>query len=396
MSQKITENVTWVGKIDWQLRSFHGNELSTQRGSSYNSYLLHGNNKTVLIDTVWQPFGAEFVAGLKEVTDLNKIDAIVMNHNEIDHSGALPELMREIPGTPIYCTANGEKILRGHYHQDWNYHVVKTGDKLELGDGSLTFIEAPMLHWPDTMFCYYDTDRILFSNDGFGQHFASQSLTDVDADHDELMHEALKYFANILAPFCPMVTRKVNEILALNLPLDMICPSHGVIWTRKPFEIVEKYLQWADTYQEKRVVIIYDTMWNSTRIMAEEIANGISAERPDYKIKVYNVAHEDKNELLTEMFRAKAILAGSPTVNQGITYAMAGLLEMAQGLKFRDKIGAAFGSYGWNCSAVSQMNVWLQKCGIEPVDDGIKVMWMPDRQQRLICRQYGRDFAKKL
>ena len=274
MGRKITEKVTWVGKIDWELNKFHGHEYSTEKGSSYNSYLVR-DQKVALIDTVWKPFDEEFVDYLKQEIDLNKIDYIVMNHNENDHSGALPALMREIPDVPIYCTQKGEAILRGLYHQDWNYVNVKTGDTLDLGDSKLVFIEAPMLHWPDTMFTYMTGDNILFSNDGFGQHFASEWMYNDCVDQAELYHEAMKYYANILNLYSPMVTRKIDEILKMNVPVNMICPSHGVIWRDNPLQIVETYQKWAKEYQENQITIIYDTMWNATRRMAESIAQGL-------------------------------------------------------------------------------------------------------------------------
>ena len=274
MGKKMTDKVTWVGKIDWELKKFHGDEYSTHRGSSYNAYLIR-DKKTVLIDTVWQPYADEFVSDLRQEIDLSRIDAIVINHGEIDHSGALPTLMREIPDTPIYCTANGIKSLKGQYHQQWNFIPVKTGDTLELGETTLTFIEASMLHWPDTMFTYMDSEKILFSTDGFGQHLATESLYNDTVDAGELYAEATKYYANILNPFSPIVARKIKEILAMDLPIDMICPSHGVIWREHPEQIVEKYLEWAGNYQENQISIVYDTMWNSTRRMAEAIAEGI-------------------------------------------------------------------------------------------------------------------------
>ena len=224
MGKKITDRVTWVGKTDWELNEFHGHEYSTEKGSSYNSYLIR-DRKTVLMDTVWKPFDEEFVANLEQEIDLKDIDCIVMNHNENDHSGALPVLMWKIPDTPIYCTKKGEAILRGLYHQDWNFVTVKTGNTLELGDTKLVFIEAPMLHWPDTMFTYMTGDNILFSNDGFGQHYASESLFNDCVDQAELYREAMKYYANILNLYSPMVTRKIDEILKMNVPVSMICPS---------------------------------------------------------------------------------------------------------------------------------------------------------------------------
>lgn len=396
MAKKITDRVTWVGKIDWELKRFHGDEYSTNRGSSYNSYIVRGTEKTVLIDTVWLPYDKEFVARLKEEVDLKKIDAIVMNHNEIDHSGALPALLREIPDTPIYCTKKGEAILRGYYHEDWNFINVKTGDKLSLGDIELTFIEAPMLHWPDTMFTYMSGDEILFSNDGFGQHYASESLYNDNVDEGELMYEALKYYVNILNPFSMMVTRKVNEILSMNLPLKMICPSHGVIWRENPRQIIEKYLAWANSYQENQITIVYDTMWNSTRTMAEQIAAGIYDEDKAVTVKLMNVAKDDKNDIMTEIFRSKAILVGSPTINNGYSYAIAGILEMAHGLKFKKKKAAAFGSYGWGGEAVKKINPLLEEAGFELANEGIRAQWVPDQNAIEECRQFGKEFAKSL
>ncbi len=396
MAKQITQKVSWVGKVDWELTQFHGDEYSTHRGSSYNSYLIR-DQKTVLIDTVWQPYDREFVARLRQDTDLKKIDCIIMQHNEVDHSGALPELMREIPDVPIYCTKKGEDIIRGHYHQDWNFVNVKTGDTLPLGETTLTFIEAPMLHWPDTMFTYMDSDGgILFSNDGFGQHLATESLYNDAVCRAELMYEAEKYYANILNPFSPMVTKKIRQILEMNLPLAMICPSHGVIWKDNPVQIVEKYLTWAGAYQENQVTVVYDTMWQSTRKMADAITEGIRDVQPDTTVIVKNVSHDDKNDIITEIFRSRAVLVGSPTINNGHSFAIAGLLEMAAGLKFKNKKAAAFGSYGWGGGAVKQISAKLQEAGFELVDDGIAKLWVPDTPAVADCVEYGHRFARAL
>ena len=397
MSKKITDKVLWVGKTDWELKSFHGDELSTRRGSSYNAYLVR-DAKTALIDTVWHPYDREFVSRLKETIDLTEIDYIVMQHNEVDHSGALRELLREIPGTPIYCTKKGEAILRGHYHEDWNFVNVKTGDKLSLGETELTFIEAPMLHWPDTMFSYLSGEEILFSNDGFGQHFASESLFDEDvADAEAMLYEAEKYYTNILCPFSAMVAKKVQQILDMKLPLKMICPSHGVIWKQRPKLIIQKYQQWSAAYQENQATIAYDTMWQSTRLMAEAIAEGLRDELPTLNVKLMNAARDDKNDILTEMFRSKLILVGSPTINNGISYAVSGLLEMIHGLKFKGKKAAAFGSYGWSGEGVKLITDHLQASGLEiVVPEGHRTLWVPDAEALETCRKYGREIAKTL
>ena len=396
MKFEIAPNVHWVGKIDWELRKFHGEEYSTHRGSSYNSYLVK-DEKIALIDTVWMPFAKEFVDNLAAEIDLNKIDYVIANHAEMDHSGSLPELMRHIPDKPVYCTANGVKSLKGHYHQDWNFQVVKTGDKLSLGKKELVFIEAPMLHWPDTMIEYLTGDAILFSNDAFGQHIASEHMFNDLVVQSELFEEAIKYYANILTPFSPMVTKKINEVVALNLPLNAICPSHGVIWRDNPLQIAQKYLQWAADYQENQITIIYDTMWNGTRKLAESIAKGMKEKDDTVTVKLYNIARSDINDVVTEVFKSKAILLGSPTINKGILCAMASLIEMITGLKFKNKKAAAFGCYGWSGESVKILNEHLTKAGFELVHgDGLRTMWQPGDVEVTQAVDYGKEIAGKL
>lgn len=393
MGKKVTDKVTWVGKVDWELQRFHGDEYSINRGSSYNSYLIR-DKKTALIDTVWLPFDEEFVENLRKEIDLNDIDYIVVNHGEVDHSGALPALMREIPNTPVYCTANGVKSMKGHYHRDWNFVTVKTGDSLDLGASKLIFVEAPMLHWPDTMFSYLTGENILFSNDGFGQHYASESLFNDTVDQAELYAEALKYYANILTPFSGFVTKKIKEILGLGLQVDMICPSHGVIWKDDPLQIVEKYLEWADEYRENQITLVYDTMWGGTRKMAEAIAKGILLADPDVKVKLFNAAKSDKNDILTEIFKSKTVLFGSPTINNGLLYSISGILEMVRGLKFKGKKAAAFGCYGWSGESVKLINKALEESKFEIIGEGIRTTWVPDNAAGEACIEFGKEIAK--
>ena len=395
MNLNVKSNIYWVGKIDWELRRFHGDEYSTHRGSTYNSYLIK-EEKVALIDTVWMPFSKEFVEKLSHEIDLNKIDYVIANHAEIDHSGALPELMRQIPDTPIYCTKNGVKSLKGHYHQDWNFNVVKTGDKLNLGQKELIFVEAPMLHWPDSMFCYLTGDNILFSNDAFGQHYASEYMFNDLVDQNELFNECIKYYANILTPFSPMVTKKINEVLSFKLPLDIICTSHGIIWRDKPQQIVEQYLKWADNYQENQITLIYDTMWNGTRVMAENIARGIKEADEKINVKLFNLAKSDKNDVITEIFKSKALLVGSPTINKGVLVSVAGILEEIKGLRFKNKKAAAFGCYGWSGESNKIISESLKSAGFHIVDEGIKVLWNPDNESAVQCTDYGKKFAENI
>lgn len=395
MGRKITDSVTWVGKIDWELKKFHGEDYSTYRGSSYNSYLIR-DEKTALIDTVWAPFAEEFVEDLKKEIDLSEIDYVIANHGEIDHSGGLVALMREIPDTPIYCTANAVKSLKGQFHKDWNFVTVKTGDTLTLGKKTLTFVEAPMLHWPDSMFEYLDGDAILFSNDAFGQHYATELLYNDLVDQAELYQEAVKYYANILTPFSKLVIRKIEEVLSFNLPVNMICPSHGIIWREDPTQIVKKYLQWANDYQEDQVTIVYDTMWKGTKMMAEAIADGIGRVSKNTALKLYNAGKTDKNDIVTEIFKSKAVLFGSPTVNKGILAPLSGMLHEVKGLAFKNKKAAVFGTYGWSGESVEVLGKMVEEAGFEVVQVGLKKMWSPDDANLADCREFGSEFASKL
>ncbi len=395
MSFKITENVTWVGKIDWDLTKFHGEEYSTHKGSTYNAYLVR-DEKNVLIDTVWLPYTEEFVDNLQKEIALAEIDYIIINHGEVDHSGALTKLMELIPDTPIYCTANAVKSLKGQYHKDWNFHVVKTGDKLNIGSKEFIFVEAPMMHWPDTMMCYLTGENILFSNDAFGQHYASEYMFNDLVDQAELYRETLKYYANILTPFNRQVERKLKELAELNLTIDIICPSHGVVWRDNPMQIVNKYSEWVKDHQENQITIIYDTMWDGTRKLAEAIAEGIKQADATVNIKLYNTGRKDKNDILTEIFQSKAILVGSPTVNNGVLSSIAGIMEEIRGLQFKNKKAAAFGTYGWSEKSVKMIGQLLNEAGFEVVNDGYKVSWNPDEATLDGAVEFGKSFVKAL
>lgn len=393
MKKLIKNNINWVGKVDWELEKIHGDEYSTKKGSTYNAYLIQ-EEKTVLIDTVWIQFAEEFVDNLAKEVDLDTIDFIIANHGEVDHSGALPALMKRIPGKPIYCTANAVKSLKGQYHQDWNFQVVKTGDKIDIGNGkSLIFIEMPMLHWPDSMATYMTEDNVLFSNDAFGQHLATEKIFNDLVDHCELNNEAIKYYANILTPFSPILRKKLDEIISLNLPIDIIATSHGVVWRDNPMQIVEKYMQWANDYKENQITIIYDTMWNGTRTMAERIAEGIELADPEVVVKVYNLSKNDINDLITEVFKSKMVVIGSPTVVNGIIHGMAGFIQMMKEMKFKGKKATSFGCYGWSGESVKVMNELLTSAGFNVFDEGIRNQWNPDEEAEAAIVEFGKKIA---
>jgi flavorubredoxin len=381
MRKLVKNNVSWVGYMDWELETFHGDEYSITNGSSQNAYLIE-EEKTVLIDTVWTPHKNDFVENLKQETDLKKIDFIIANHAECDHSGSLTALMREIPDTPIYCTAACAKSIEGQFgKQNWNFKIVKTGDSIEIGNGKkLIFIEMKMLHWPDSMATYMTGDNILFSNDAFGQHFATEELFNDKANQCLLWKEAIKYFVNILHPFAPLVAKKIDEIKALNLPIDIIAPSHGAIWRDNPLQIVEKYAQWANSYQENQITIAYDTMWEGTTKIAHKIAEEIHKQSPDTVVKVFNISKQDKNEIMTEVFKSKAVAVGSPTEVNDILSSVSGWLSFLKCLRFKNKKAAAFGCYGWSGESVKILQERLKAAGFTVTDKAVKSLWNPTEE----------------
>ena len=393
MATELTKGVYWVGVVDWALRQFHGHELSTHRGSSYNSYLIV-DDKTVLVDTVWGPFQEQLINNIREVVDLAKIDIVVANHAEVDHSGSLPIVMRHAPNATVIVSQRGRESIEGHFHQPWNFQAVKTGEKINIGSHDLVFVEAPMLHWPDSMFTYLTGENVLMPNDAFGQHYASAFRFNDQVNQEELYQEALKYYANILTPFSSLVLKKIEEVLALNLQVDMIAPSHGIIWRENPLQIVRKYQEWAAQNPEQSAVVLYDTMWDGTRDMAEAIGQGLAAEGIHYK--VFHVAVSDRNDIITEVFKAKAIILGSPTFNQGVLPTITPVLEDLKGLKFQNKIGAAFGSYGWSGESVKIIEGHFGRCKIPIVTEGVRAKWQPKTEDLAKCQELGRIVARAI
>lgn len=394
MRKNVKNNVSWVGKVDWELQKFHGDEYSTHKGSTYNSYLVE-EEKTVLIDTVWEPFAKEYVDNLMKEIDLNEIDYIIVNHGEVDHSGGLPELMKHIPDTPIYCTKKAVDSLKGQYHKDWNFNVVNTGDKLDIGNGKeLIFVEMKMLHWPDSMATYMTEDNILFSNDAFGQHYATEMLFNDLVDQCDLYQEAIKYFANILTPFNAILRKKLDEVISLNLPIDIIATSHGVIWRDNPMQIVEKYVEWANDYQENQITIIYDTMWNGTKELAERIAEGIALEDREVVVKIFNLAKSDMNDLITEVFKSKTVAVGSPTIGSSVLHSIAGFIHYVKSMKFKNKKAAGFGCYGWSGESPSVINERMKEAGFEIIGEGLRNKWNPDEDSKESAVEFGREIAK--
>jgi flavorubredoxin len=393
MVTELAKGVYWVGVVDWGLRHFHGHELSTHRGSTYNAYLIV-DEKIVLVDTVWGPFQDQLIENIRRVVDPAKVDIVVANHSEPDHSGGLPAVMRHIPNATVVVSKRGQESVEGHYHQPWNFRAVQTGDKINIGANDLVFVEAPMLHWPDSMFTYLTGKNILMPNDAFGQHYATAFRFNDEVSQAELYEEAIKYYANILTPFSKLVIKKIEEVLALNLTVEMIAPSHGVIWRKDPLQIVKTYQEWAAQVPEKRAVILYDTMWEGTRRMAEAIGDGLAAEGVSYKL--FFMPTSDRNDVITEIFRAKAVVVGSPTLNNGVLPTITPILEDIRGLKFQNKIGAAFGSYGWSGESVKIIEDHFTRCKIPVVAEGVRAKWQPKAADLSACEKLGHEVAQAI
>lgn len=388
---EILPGIYSVGVVDWNVRNFHGHTYTTQRGSTYNSYLII-DEKIALIDTVYGPFSQELIENIKEVVPLEKIDYIIANHVETDHSGALPIIMPFCPKAKILGTAKCKEGLYRHYYQDWGFQTVKTGDKLELGSRTLSFIEAPMIHWPDSMFTYCPQDALLMPNDAFGQHYATSQRFDDEVDQFELMDEAEKYYANILWPLGSVILKKIQDIQKMNIPIKMIAPSHGVIWRKEPGKIIDSYLSWAKGETKSKAVIVYETMWGATKKMAEKIAAGVAAQ--GVEVALFDVTQSDRTDVITEMLTARGFLFGSSTHDNDMLPNIAAFLEIVKGLKPKGRQISFFGSYGWAAGAVSEMQDALKESGASFDLGGIAFKYVPDKNEFESCFEFGKNFAK--
>lgn len=393
---EIKKDIYWVGIRDWGLRHFHGHELSTHRGSSYNSYLIK-DEKTVLVDTVWDPYQEDFVRKLDQDVGLSNIDMIVINHIEPDHGGSLGYLLDHLPSSdiPVYCTKNGADIIKKHFHRDdMNLKIVKTGDSVNIGRYDLVFVEMQMLHWPDSMLTYVKGAAVALSNDAFGQHYAAMSLYNDEVDQCELYEEAIKYYANILSPFTSLIRKKVEQIKAMNIPIEMIAPSHGVIWRKNPMQIVEKYYEWANEYNEGFAAIIYDTMYNATKSMAEAISDGLMSK--GVRCKLFNAAQTDQSDLMTDIFKAKAVVIGSCTVNNTVLRETAGLLDEIKGHKLKGKFGAGFGSSGWSGEAPKIISAALEGAGLSVPLQPLGFKYRLTKDELSQCAVFGEKLASAI
>ncbi|MDF1613924.1 FprA family A-type flavoprotein [Desulfurivibrio dismutans] len=390
---EIKPDIFWVGAVDWNNRDFHG--YSIKKGTTYNAYLVR-DEKTVLFDTVRQGFKGDLLHHLRQLIEPEKIDYIVVNHVELDHSGCLPELIELIKPEKIFCSPMGKKVLLEHFHRpDWPLEVVKTGDQIELGRRTVRFIETRMLHWPDSMFSYIPEEKLLISSDAFGQHWATSQRFDDEVDQAELLAHSAKYYANILLLYSPLVEKLLAQVQADGLEIEMIAPDHGLIWRRNPSAILEAYQRWSSQQARSKAVIIYDSMWHSTEKMAKAVLSGLQ----DEGIKEISLLHARKNhrsDIMTEVLEAGAVILGSATLNNNIMPAMADVLTYMKGLRPKNKIGAAFGSFGWSGEAVKHLNGYLEEMGVELVGEGVRIKNVPTHETLADCVELGHSIARAL
>ena len=386
---EITRGIYDVGVIDWNIRDFHG--YSTYRGTSYNAFLIV-DDKIALIDTVKKDFSDQLLDNISKIIDPKKIDYMISNHTEMDHSGGLPRVMHRIgEDKPLYCSKMGAKNLARHFSQKWNYQAVGTGEELSLGNRTLTFLETRMVHWPDSMFTYLKEDKILFSSDGFGQHYAGHERFDDQIGEDVMLH-AKKYYANILLLYSPLILKLLDTVTQMGLEIDMICPDHGIIWRKDPGKIINAYAKWAKQEQEKKAVVVYDTMWHSTQAMADEIAAGIA--NKGVSVRPIHIRSSHRSEIMTEVLDAAAVVVGSPTLNNQLFPTVSDFLVYMKGLKPLNKIGAAFGSYGWSGEAVKLINKELQDMKFDVIDPGIRIQYVPENKGLEACFELGQKIGQ--
>lgn len=378
---KIKDGVYWVGEIDWDLRNFHG--YLTQSGSTYNAYLII-DEKITLVDTVRPYLYDKMIQRISTLINPADINYFISNHVEMDHSGSLPILMKTAKNPTIITSPNGQKGLIAHYkRKDWNYRVVKSNETINLGKKNIKFIHTPMVHWPDNMVSYLQEDNILFSNDAFGQHMASSERFDDECDLGVVLYEARKYYANIVLPYSSLVQKALEAISAT--PIEIIAPSHGIIWRSHVKAIVEQYKKWAANQVEKKGLIIYDTMWKSTEKIAHVIqealvANGVAT-------KMLNLGYTHISDIIADILTAKFICVGSPTLNSNMLPTVAGFLTYLRGLSPKNRVGLAFGSYGWGGQSIGHVENMLKDCGFDMMQP-IQVQYVPDEEQ--LKEVYGR------
>ncbi len=388
---KLTEHVYWVGAIDWTIRDFHG--YTTKRGSTYNAYLIMAD-KITLIDTVKGPFKGELMARIASLVDPKRIDYIVSNHSEMDHSGCLAEVIEEVQPEKVFASVMGAKALNEHFRIDREIVPVKDGSELSLGNLTLSFMETRMLHWPDSMFSYLKEEKLLFSQDAFGMHLASSERFADEVDDAVLEYESATYYANILLPYSQLIVGLLDKVEKSGIPIDIIAPDHGPVWRKDLGRILSRYRKWALQKPENKAVVLYHTMWHSTELMAEAIAEGLREGGTTTKVMSMGSFH--RSDVAYEILNAGALVAGSSTLNNNILPAMADVLTYLKGLKPKNLIGAAFGSHGWSGEAPLHIRDILAEMKVDLVGEPLKAKYVPDGETLEACFALGKTISQKL
>ncbi|MBP3513181.1 MAG: flavodoxin domain-containing protein [Elusimicrobiaceae bacterium] len=388
---QISEKVYWVGAIDWNIRDFHG--YSTKRGTTYNAYLIM-SEKPTLIDTVKKEFYDEMMERIQSVIDPKKIQIIISNHSEMDHSGALPQAVEAIEPEEVYVSDMGFKDITAQFHRDLKLKTVKTGDRIDVGGDTVSFVEARMLHWPDSMFSYLEKENVLFTNDVFGMHYATGKLFDDENEERLWLYEAEKYYANIVLPYSDIVLRFLAQVQKMGLSPKMIAPDHGFIWRKDPSKIINLYAKWAAQAPNNKAVVVYDTMWGSTEKMACYITDGLRA--GGTVVKQLSMHSNHRSDVVTELLDASALIIGSPVLNSNIFPAMADVLCYLKGLRKKGLVGAAFGSYGWNGAPIDELTKMLESMNVQVVARAIKSPFVPDENIKKQCRDLGLLVSQKI
>ena len=389
---EVLKDIYWVGAVDWNIRDFHG--YSVNKGSSYNAFLAK-DDKVTLFDTVKRGFKNDLIGNIRQIIDPAKIDYLIVNHAEMDHSGLVAEIADLVQPEVIICSEMGKKNLLAHFHkEEWPYEAVRTGDSVSLGKRSVQFIETRMLHWPDSMFSYIPEDRLLISSDAFGQHLASSERFDDEVELSMLLGHAAKYYANIILPYSALVQKLLAQVREIGLKIDMIAPDHGLIWRKNPQKILEQYDVWSQQKSKVKALVIYDTMWHSTEMMAKAIVEGLVSQ--GVSAQLFDLSSNHRSDIITEVLDAGALIIGSSTLNNGMLPRMADLLHYMKGLRPAKKIGVAFGSYGWSGEAVKLITTALEEMKFEVLDPGIKVQYVPQDDDLKRCVDLGRKVARSL
>ncbi len=384
---EIKPKIYWVGGIDWNLRYFHG--YLTPRGTTYNAYLIV-DDKITLVDTVKHYLFEEMLERIKDIIDPAKIDYLVVNHVEMDHSGSVPKIMEVAPEAKIITSDKGKKGLERHYKKEWEYQIIKSGDEMNLGSHTLKFVQTPMVHWPDSMVTYIPEDKLLLPNDAFGQHIGSTERFDDQLGWDIVHEEAATYYANIVLPYGDQV-KKALDVLG-QLPIDMIAPSHGVIWRSFIPQLLEVYPKWANHETDQKALIVYDTMWGSTKEIANALANGLEDAGIPVTTRFLQTSH--MSEIMTDVLLSKAVLVGSSTLNNGMLPTVAGFLTYVKGLRPKNRIGLAFGSYGWGGQGARHVEEVLKDMNWEIPHELLNIQYVPDDDELQSVKETGRKLAK--